>query len=424
MNLLWHMPTLRRAGCGLSMRARRLALELQEAGHAVAFLVDARNTDVDGHELDGMAIRKAFGRRERPIHWALQATARRRAAGRLAQTCDNDHDVLLSCQPEFVAARAALDRRRPIVFVCGGTTLLHRVAERAAWAQGPILNRCAFALDGRLKLRNERAAFRRADAVVFDSRTTRHLVVERYRLDPKKCRAILGGVDPDEWKPPTPAGRRDARRLLGLKPQEFVAVWTGRVAPEKNLDLLIDALARDRATADRLILVGEGPDDDRLQRRIRDARLGSVVTLAGLRDDVRPFLHAADVFVFPSRGESFGGSLIEAMACELPCVAVRPDGNGVVNASPEMIDDGVSGLIVDPAPAAMAQSLRDLRRDPSRRSRLGRAARRRVEERFTWRSGGRQLAHLLARLARLTASRDPDEPMLPAGPRPIGMSEN
>jgi starch synthase len=89
---------------------------------------------------------------------------------------------------------------------------------------------------------------------------------------------------------------------------------------------------------------------------------------------VRPLLHAADVFVFPSLYEAVGIALLEAMACGRPIVASRTGG------IPEVVEDGVSGQLVTPGDAAdLARALVLLAGDPERRRRLGNAARARAE---------------------------------------------
>jgi glycosyltransferase involved in cell wall biosynthesis len=115
--------------------------------------------------------------------------------------------------------------------------------------------------------------------------------------------------------------------------------------------------------------------------------------------DVRPFLRAADIFAFPSRGESFGGALVEAMSCGLACVGLRSDGRGVSTANSEIIEHGRCGLLVDrPEPAAFAAALDDLARDGGRRGLFGEAGRRRACERFTWAAGGRRLNEIISKL--------------------------
>src|SRR5204862_5051696 len=93
------------------------------------------------------------------------------------------------------------------------------------------------------------------------------------------------------------------------------AVFTGRLHPQKDLDVLLDAWpAVARATGAGLVLVGQGPERERLEGRARELGLGGRVHFAGAVADVADALRAADVFVLPSVAEGMSNSLLEAMA--------------------------------------------------------------------------------------------------------------
>jgi len=394
MKIAWHMPTLQSVGCGLSRRAIEFAKGLSPH-HAIRFYVCESKTNVTSDRIEGIPIERVALTIAKPLHWSLQALARRKSAARCVARVPDDCDVFISCQPEAVTARRLWFPLQSIVYVCGGTTLLHDEAELARQAYGPTSRRLAYLLDRRLKRANERRAFESSTAVVFDSRHTRESVIRDYRIDPAKCHTIYGGVDPDDFAPADAAKRAAARASLNIGADEFVVAWTGRLSPEKNLELLIDAVAIAEPKPDRVLLIGEGPLRLALESRIARNQLEGIVQLPGEQSDVRPILHAADVFVFPSRGESFGGALAEAMACGLPCIAVRPNGGAVRNASLEILDGGQCGLLVGDDPRELSQALRRLHDDTDLRMRLGTLARRRAVQRFTWQGAGVELAGLL-----------------------------
>jgi glycosyltransferase involved in cell wall biosynthesis len=95
-------------------------------------------------------------------------------------------------------------------------------------------------------------------------------------------------------------------------------------------------------------------------------------------DDVRPYLRAANVFVLPSRSEGMSNVLLEAMAAGLPSIATR------VGAAEAVITDNVDGILVAPAsPPQLGDAVRRLCTDASLRERLGEAAARTIDERFS-----------------------------------------
>lgn len=403
MKILWHMPTLRRAMCGLSIRAVELARRLQGLGHTVSFVVDREKTDVVTGNCQGMPVRRLSVRKGHVLHWSLQAVARRRAAKCIVRQLGSGHDLMVSCQPEVVAAYATLRAREPLVYVCGGTTLLHDMADRARQATLPAIRRLPFVIDRGLKRHNESRAFARADLVIVDSLHTRDLVAHTHGVDRARLHAVHGGFDETYFQPADAETRRQSRRRLGVRPDAVVVVWTGRLSPEKNLELLLESVPHCERLPDRVVLVGDGPARPTLERLVGSLGLGRIVQFAGAQDDVRPFLHAADVFAFPSRGESFGGALVEAMACGLACVALRSDGGLVQNANGEIIEHGRCGLLVDGCgPEAFASALDQVTGDADRRHRLGEAARRRACGSFTWAAGASRLNALISRLIRPT----------------------
>lgn len=410
MRIEWHMPILRSRGCGLSRRALCLAAELQRLGHTVRFVVDVDKTDVAAETIggietiDGMPLKRIRVARPNPLHWSLQSMARTSNARAIVREIGQDHDLLVSGQPEVVAAYAGLPDRKPVVFVCGGSTLLHDSANIAEQATRSFVRRVPFALDRALKHKAESGAFASANANVFDSLHTRDRVVADYGICGDRCHTVYGGVDEDIFFPAGLAAKQNARQGLGIAEDAFVVTWTGRLSPEKNVGLLIRSVAACRQRPDRVLLVGDGPDRTQLERLVCDLGLDECILFLGEHGDVRPFLHAADVFAFPSRGESFGGALIEAMACGLACVALRSNGCDVRTATGEILQHGSSGLVVETTePAAFARALDCVGEDEATRKRLGEGARRRACEMFTWRCGGERLNAVIQAVAGKTS---------------------
>lgn len=185
--------------------------------------------------------------------------------------------------------------------------------------------------------------------------------IERLELWPR-------GVDTSRF---SPAHRADAlRAALGFAPDDLVLLYVGRLAREKELDRLFQAFAALRPGAPRLrlLVVGDGPDRARLTRLYRSAD----VVFAGYQTGTALAAHyaSADGFAFPSRTETFGNVLQEAMASGLPVVGVAAGGVR------DVVRPGVTGLLADPDdPAAFARALGRLVAEPALRRQLGRAGR-------------------------------------------------
>jgi glycosyltransferase involved in cell wall biosynthesis len=177
------------------------------------------------------------------------------------------------------------------------------------------------------------------------------------------------GVDSTLFRPERP-GRDEVRRQLGWGPDDLVISYVSRLAPEKNVSYLADALgivAAQRPDV-RILLVGDGPARGDLERRI-----GSLVRFAGYKtgQDLADHYAAGDIFAFSSLTETFGNVVLEAMASGMPVVALRAGGVG------DTVQHGQTGLLVEPAnpPDRFAEAMLSLVDNPERRRAMSRAAR-------------------------------------------------
>lgn len=203
------------------------------------------------------------------------------------------------------------------------------------------------------------AAIKSADAFVSVSRDIgeelRELGIEEARMWD-----IPNGVDIEHFQPASPAARRAMKKAVGFA-DGWTALYTGRLAHEKGLDVLIEAWPRvvhQRPDA-QLIVVGGGPELERLCDRAEALRIENSVRFVGESSDVAPLLQAADAFVLPSRTEGCPVSLLEAMACGLPVVATR------VGGMRQVMEDGVTGSFVPPEdPIALADKLLEVSHSP------------------------------------------------------------
>ena len=160
------------------------------------------------------------------------------------------------------------------------------------------------------------------------------------------------------------------RQGLGWGPDDLVISYVSRIAPEKNVSYLADALAivAARRPDVRILFVGDGPTRGELERRI-----GSIASFAGYRtgQDLADHYAAGDIFAFSSLTETFGNVVLEAMASGMPVVALRAGGVG------DTVQHGTTGLLVEPAdpPDRFAEAVLSLVAEPERRRAMSQAAR-------------------------------------------------
>ena len=208
-----------------------------------------------------------------------------------------------------------------------------------------------------------RRLYRRCDAIVAPAESTA-AVLHAQRMS--RDISIWGrGVDRDQFNP----GRRSMewRRTHGMKDDEMVVAFLGRIVMEKGLDVFVDAVnaAVKRKVRHRVLVIGDGP-----ARGWFEANLPAGTIFVGQQtgDDLAIALASADVFLNPSITEAFGNVTQEAMACGLPVVAALATG------ATSLVRDGATGILVDPLePDQYGEALARYAADPALRARHGTA---------------------------------------------------
>ena len=191
------------------------------------------------------------------------------------------------------------------------------------------------------------------------------------RVDPRRVLTIPNGVDGEVFRPASGPERATLRAELGLPSDRFVGAFVGRLHPVKGLDTLLRAAAS--APAIELVLVGDGPERERLVRLGAELGIQARTRFLGFSTRVADVLRAADAFLLPSRGEGMSNALLEAMACGLPCAATASVG-GV----PELLGEGRGLVVAVDDVAGWAAAIGRLVHDPALSRRLGAAAARYV----------------------------------------------
>lgn len=333
---------------GAFEHVRSLARAISEQGHEVAICgPHAHHRDL-GVELIELEI-------VRP----LSPAADTRAVGELIR-------VVRRFRPDLVHAHGSK----------GG--VMARMARLGAPRIPLVFTPHGFAFAGHFSRGWETRSFRAAESALAPLATRIICVCEAEArlarlVGARRVRVVHNGIDPPSEFGPEPM----VRGLAADGP--LIGVLSG-LRPGKGLETMIEAISLVRADGSRaqLVVAGEGVERARLERLAVDRGISDAVHLVGLSPDPYAFLGAIDAFVLPSWAESFPYSVLEAMAVGLPIVATR------VGGVPEAIENGVSGLLVEPrSPDQLAASVNAIVGDPVTAATLGAAARRRREQSFS-----------------------------------------
>ncbi len=285
------------------------------------------------------------------------------------------------------AARRRIGTRFDVV-LCRGAFAESRLAELAIVAS---IGRRVYTIDHRpwtgpwaspfpprLYGRVSGALIRRSIAVSEEITT---LAVQNFGFPRAKIATCLNWVH-TQFSPVRENDRRDARAAFGLAPENIVIGYAGRVAPEKRIDVLLQAFAMlpdFQGASIELAIVGDGWKRQELTELARKLGVADRVRFCGWLETPQAALAACDVFVLPSLVEGFPLALMEAMAMGLPCLAHPMSGTR------RLIDSGKTGVLADlTSPAELAAALHGLVSSSiETRQAMGQAAAARIAREFS-----------------------------------------
>jgi D-inositol-3-phosphate glycosyltransferase len=260
----------------------------------------------------------------------------------------------------------------------GGTPIVHMFH-----TLGEMKNRVARSEDERAgedRLNGERQVLRRANRIVVATLAEQTQLRFLYKADVSKMTVIPPGVDTGHFYP-IPAD--EAKQFIGLKPENRMILFVGRIEPLKGVDTLIKAMScldlilTNREQPVHLAIIGGEPDVNpmdmseemtRLQKMCDDLCMGGMVVFLGKRaQDTLPYYYsAAEVLVMPSLYESFGMVALEAMASGTPVIASEVGGLGY------LVQNGLTGYTIpDSDPETLCDRLSLLLRDAHLRQTMG-----------------------------------------------------
>jgi len=217
----------------------------------------------------------------------------------------------------------------------------------------------------------ERLAAPWTDELVVVNRHDFDEAVRRRIASPERVHLIPGvGIDTEHFDTErvSRSEAAEARRVVGVPEEAPMVVTIAEINRNKNLPYLLAAVARMRPAV-HLVLIGDGPDRNRLEATVASLRLEQRVHMVRFVPDVRPLLRAANVFVLVSRREGLPGAMIEAMSMGLPVVGT--DARGIRD-----LASGGRGIVVGlNAPVQLAEALDRVFADPQTAMEMGRRGR-------------------------------------------------
>jgi glycosyltransferase involved in cell wall biosynthesis len=195
---------------------------------------------------------------------------------------------------------------------------------------------------------------------------------------PEKFVVIRLGIDL-ESRVGDPGAGAELRRVFGIPPERFVVGWIGRMTGIKRVPDVLDSFQRllDRDVDAQLVLVGDGPERDRLEEQAHQLGIQRRTLFAGYQRDIAPYYELFDALLLPSRNEGTPVVAIESLAARTPVVATR------VGGVPDVVREGIDGFLAEVGDVeALADALATLARDPDLRARMGEGSREWVIPRY------------------------------------------
>ena len=268
-----------------------------------------------------------------------------------------------------------LRRTRPAIL---HTWLFHanlpgRLLGRLADVPTIICSERTMAMESEWRYRLNRWTIGLVDKVVAVSANVRDFSITHIGLPAEKVTVIYNGL-PHSTE--APLSRQHARQNLDLPAHTFVIGAVSRLDPVKGIDILLQAMVSLEDVL--LVVVGDGPERDYLQKVANDLNVTMRVHWMGYQANVNAILPAFDIFVQPSLHEGLPNTVLEAMAARLPVVATA------VGGTPELVDHGKTGLLVPSQDvAALSGAIVSLKNNPKWGLQMGQAGFDRIQQHFT-----------------------------------------
>jgi glycosyltransferase involved in cell wall biosynthesis len=184
---------------------------------------------------------------------------------------------------------------------------------------------------------------RLSHATICVSDAVRNSLVRDYQFPERKTMTIHNGISTSAFVPCKRVGD-EVRSRFDVSEEDFLLVCAARLSEAKGVDIVLHAVSRvlRQGVSCKCLILGDGPLKEKLQKEANSLGLTDYVYFEGFQKDVRPYLQACSAFILTSHIEGLPLSILEAMACGLPCIVTDVGGNV------EAVKDGVTGLVISP----------------------------------------------------------------------------
>lgn len=214
------------------------------------------------------------------------------------------------------------------------------------------------------------------DHYITVSESVKKHLIQHSQIPGGKISVIYNGVGMTNQNP---LQTRNLKKPLEIENEGEIIITVGRLHAQKGHCYLLQAIAKagKKVPKIKLIIIGEGEEENNLKNLVKSLDLKDKIIFAGLRGDVEKIFPIAELFILPSLWEGMPNAILEAMAAGKPIVATK------VGGVPELVVHGETGILVPPEDSdALASAIIGLLRDKLKAKKMGEAGRMRVEEHF------------------------------------------
>jgi|EndMetStandDraft_5_1072996.scaffolds.fasta_scaffold18035_2 glycosyltransferase involved in cell wall biosynthesis len=363
-----------------------LARALRACGHRVRLFCRGPVPESELHQLEGLPVVRLAHPSTLPLLWRLGQLGSVVGYARELRRHRPLADAVLALSPWSALAARLVARKNPIVYVVTDLLCASQAFEEGRPFEFPNGSWRGMGLDAWL----EQQAYRTSGRSVLPAEWMR--------------RGLISGGVPEKRLVVIPAGasatpsnahdRESARQQLRLAADSFIVLFVGAATTRKNPAVLVEALAHLPAHV-HAAFAGDGPELDRLRQQAIRLGVAERAHFLGWLPDPAVAYAAADVVCHPALYESYGLVYIEAMLHRLPVLGPTHRPTQVYGSAPELIADGVDGLLFDACDARdLARQLQSLAEDPARTKQMGERGHQKASG-FSWVGYAKSVERLL-----------------------------